>query len=367
MRILFLVFVWLSAVVLIAPTALYRRVDTVAVGEPISPVACAQADLASGSVSGMLEEPREEMPSDKPPAEEIIVPSTIDVGAFADETDTEPAAPPVSEPTTRDDSVILQISDRGSGYTVSLGEYLVGVVMAEMPASFHKEALRAQAVAARSYLLYRRDRGYPIYDWGSSCTAYFTEAEGRAFFGDAYDAVKEIIRAAVADTDGEVLFYDGEIICAAYHAMSYGYTTDGADVWGGDTPYLTSVITPEQETISGLVMQYAFDEETLCRMLSVECALPFSVEYTAHGRLASVTTASGVYFSGERFRSLLRLRSTAAEITAQDAASVSLCVRGYGHGVGMSQYGADLYADAGWSYRAILSHYYPQTTLGLLS
>ena len=101
-------------------------------------------------------------------------------------------------------------------------------------------------------------------------------------------------------------------------------------------------------------------------MLGVKAALPLHVTRTDAGRLAAVTAADGTVITGERFRACLRLRATSVEITAQNCDTVSLRVRGYGHGVGMSQYGADAYADAGWTYQEILAHYYPGTTLGLM-
>lgn len=267
----------------------------------------------------------------------------------------------------QDSRVQLQITGLERTYTASLRSFLIGVVMAEMPSYFHEEALRAQAIAARSYLLYRQERGFYIYDYGSSSTAHFTEEEGQAFFGDAYAEVLGKVTAAVDDTDGQILYYDGRVCCAAYHAMSYACTEDAVHVWGGDTPYLSSVETPECETLSGMTTEASFDEASLCRLLGVNDALPLVLSYTDAGRVSQAVTASGDCFDGEQLRSRLRLRSTAITVTQQNEDAVLLCVRGYGHGVGMSQYGADLYGDAGWDYVQILSHYYPGTTLGLLS
>ena len=265
-----------------------------------------------------------------------------------------------------DSQVQLHITGQDQSYTASLRSFLIGVVMAEIPSYFHEQALRAQAIAARSYLLYRQERGFNIYDYGSSSTAYFTEEEGRAFFGEHYEAVLETVTAAVDDTDGQVLCYDGRVICAAYHAMSYCCTEDAQYVWGGDTPYLASVETPEEESVSGMTTEASFDEASLCRLLGIDDALPLSLTYTDAGRVLEAVTASGDVFDGEELRSRLRLRSTAITVEQQNEDTVLLCVRGYGHGVGMSQYGADIYGDAGYSYAEILSHYYPGTTLGLV-
>ena len=262
---------------------------------------------------------------------------------------------------------ILWVTGEQEPYAASFRSFLIGVVMAEMPSYFHEEALRAQAIAARSYLLYREERGYHIYDYGSSSTAHFTEAEGREFFGEHYEDVLDTVTAAVDDTDGQVLYYDGRVCCAAYHAMSYTTTEDAEYVWGGDTPYLTAVPTPEPDTLAGMTTAYTFDEDALCRLLGVDAALPLTLSHTPAGRVQLAVTASGDTFDGEDLRARLRLRSTAITVTQQNEDTVQLCVRGYGHGVGMSQYGADLYADMGWSYREILAHYYPGTVLGLMS
>ncbi|MBR5870138.1 MAG: SpoIID/LytB domain-containing protein, partial [Clostridia bacterium] len=262
---------------------------------------------------------------------------------------------------------VLTVNGQAGTYTVSLREYLIGVVMAEMPSYFHAEALRAQAIAARSYLLYRAERGFGIYDWGSSCTAHFSEEEGRAFFGDAYADAVFAAAAAVDDTDGQVLFYGGRVCCAAYHAMSYRCTERGDAVWGGDTPYLVSVPTCEDEAIAGMMTEVMYDEDTLCRLLGADAVLPLQLSYTEAGRVSQVQTASGDTFSGEALRSALRLRSTVISVTQEQAGAAVFRVYGFGHGVGMSQYGADAYADAGWSYADILAHYYPGTDLVLLS
>lgn len=282
-------------------------------------------------------------------------------------TETAAAIPtPPKETERRDEACMLTVCGEDGQYTVSLADYLVGAVMAEMPASFHPEALRAQAIAARSYLLYRVNHGYRIYDYGSSCTAHFSEEEGRAFFGSYYEAVRDQMSAVVADTDGMVLYHDGDIICAAYHAMSMGSTENADEVWGGALPYLRAVTTPEDDGIAGMTTTAAFDEASLCRSLGVADALPLTVKRTDAGRLRSVTTACGTVIGGERFRSCLRLRSTAITVTSQTEDMLHLTVHGYGHGVGMSQYGADALGGMGYTCSEILAHYYPMSTLGLM-
>lgn len=384
MKILFLIGAVLSAVLLTLPPFLNQclapehppasqtaaHTEAAAVTETVIPPApetepdtAAAAPLSDAAVTetAALTVGERACPAPAAAAESVSTAASAPTGTAAAPADVSPTAEP-----GYDSGIRICVTGEERTYTASLREYLIGVVMAEMPSYFHREALRAQAVAARTYLLYRVDRGYRIYDYGSSCTAHFSEAEGRAFFGDVYDSVLDTVTAAVDDTDGEVLYYEGEYCCAAYHAMSYSTTADAADVWGGDTPYLIPVTTPETASLAGLTTEVTYDEAALCRLLGVSAALPFSVSYTDAGRIAAVTAASGDTVSGETFRSQLRLRSTAVTLTQKDTDTVRLCVRGYGHGVGMSQYGADIYADAGWSYKRILSHYYPGTSLGLV-
>lgn len=387
MRILFFIAAWLSAVLLILPPTLYRYVCSDVPTEALEGMEYGCVDIVEMQTEDSKNPPSETLPaesesavSEPPETKEVqtaIATETLDAPMIAAQkkkseyaTGKQKTAKKTVSPTVADSAdsrTFLQISGESGMYTVSLREYLIGVVMAEMPSYFHVEALRAQAVAARSYLLYRRDHGYAIYDYGSSCTAHFTEEEGRAFFGDAYDTVLNKVTTVVDETDGEILYYGGRIVCAAYHAMSYGCTADGEQVWGGDTPYLIPVPSPEEASIAGIMTEYSFSEKELCRLLNVADALPLQITQTASGRAISVETASGVHLSGERFRALLRLRSTAISVIAQDSDAITLRVWGFGHGVGMSQYGADIYAGRGWSYKEILLHYYPKTSLGLLS
>ena len=338
-------------------TEMIRKQSVETAGERTSDIDYASAAMQENTVSETEAETE---------AETEIVMEAVERSAVP-EGETVQSVVHTQERQSRDNAYILTVNGKDGQYTVPLGDYLIGAVMAEMPASFHPEALRAQAIAVRSYLLYRVNHGYRIYDYGSSCTAHFTEEDGRAFFGDRYDEVLDIVSAAVADTDGMVLYYEGDIVCAAYHAMSWKTTENGIDVWGGDQPYLSAVETPEDEGIAGMVTTASFDEAALCMSLGAEAVLPLTVQRTEAGRLSSVTLASGEVVDAERFRSSLRLRSTSVTVTSQNENTLLLTVYGYGHGVGMSQYGADILGDNGYTCSEILAHYYPMTTLGLLS
>ena len=198
------------------------------------------------------------------------------------------------------------------------------------------------------------------------------EAELRARWGDDYEANAEKIRAAVAATDGLVLTYGGEPIFAAFHSSSPGRTEDCSAVWGCETPYLVSVETPETaETVPG------FREEKSMTAAEFKntalAALPGAVfvsgpegwlsdaERTASGRLASVRVGS-VRVTGTELRRIFSLRSACVTWEATEE-GVTFVTEGYGHGVGMSQYGADELARQGLGAAEILAHYYPGAEL----
>ncbi len=246
---------------------------------------------------------------------------------------------------------------------VGLEDYVYGVVCAEMPASFEPAALEAQAVAARTYALRRADSGVHSPDAQvcadpACCQAY--TAQDPESWGDQGAVYAAKLRAAVADTAGEVLTQDGALIDAVFHASSAGATTPAQAVWGGAEPYLVSVSTPETvETVPDLRQERAFSDQELEALLgSAEIG---AVTYGDWGGVSTVQVG-GRALSGQEARQKLGLRS--ARFTVERRGEVTVFTTlGYGHGVGMSQRGADLMARAGADYREILAHYYPGTTL----
>ncbi len=279
--------------------------------------------------------------------------------------------------TEHDDELSLRLlmSD-GSIAEINARDYLIGVTAAEMPASFDDEALKAQSVAARSYLRRylehgSRHEGADICASSACCQAYLADDELRRLWGEGYDGNMKKIRNAVAATDGEYLSYEGEAILAAFHSSSSGMTESGAEVWG-DVPYLISVSSPEKvgdvpDFESGLsVGEIDFRDTLLHLHPEADFTAPAdewigAVKKTESGRVRTIRLG-GVDFSGAEIRELFSLRSTAFELVRTDG-GFRFTVRGYGHGVGMSQYGANVMAKGGADYRDILRHYYPDTVL----
>ena len=248
-------------------------------------------------------------------------------------------------------------------------EYLVGVVLAEMPASFEPEALKAQAVVARTYAAKAEQTGGKHGDGSvcresACCQGYVSREDYLASGGRQEDVQK--VREAVYATAGQVLTYEGGLIEATYFSCSGGTTEDAAAVWGTDFPYLRSVDSPGEEQGAHYRDCVVFTPEELESRLGVTLSggpdtWVSAVTHTAGGGVDSIAIG-GRYFTGTEIRQKLDLRSTAFVITASEN-TVSIETRGYGHRVGMSQYGADAMAVAGSTCEEILSHYYPGTEL----
>lgn len=250
-----------------------------------------------------------------------------------------------------------------------LEDYLVGVVLAEMPAYFEQEALKAQAVVARTYTVRAASTGGKHGD-GSICTdsrccqAYLTE-EAYLEKGGSPEAVEKV-RAAVENTAGQVLTYEGEWIEATYFSCSGGRTEDAAAVWGTDYPYLRSVDSPGEESASHYTDTVMFTAAEFQEKLGWKPeGNPQSwfgdISYTA-GQGVDTISIGGREYKGTQLRQKLGLRSTAFTISVTED-TISIRTKGYGHRVGMSQYGAEAMAVAGNGYSEILAYYYQGTEL----
>lgn len=274
-------------------------------------------------------------------------------------------------------------SATGKSFDVTETEYVRGALAAEMPPTFHEEALKAQAVAAHTYALCVRNMQKAAPDpalEGADFSAdpadwktYTTEKIFRERYGDMADAYwNAITRAADAAAD-YVMLYEGEPIVAAYHSMSTGRTEDAANVWTGSVPYLVPVESRGDLLAPDYKTEQRFPAEQVREAL--EKAYPGIAlgedpagwitlgERSDSGYVLSVNVGDR-QFPAKDLRTLLGLRSTAFDLSV---AGGELCftVRGYGHGVGFSQYGADYYARQGMDFAQILEHYYPGAELGL--
>lgn len=259
--------------------------------------------------------------------------------------------------------------ENGEREKVDMDTYLLGVVLAEMPVSFEMEALKAQAVVARTYTrkAYVTDGKHgdgSVCTDPSCCQAYISEEDYLARGGTQEGVDK--VRHAIGATTGYVLTYGEELIEATYFSCSGGSTEDAAAVWGTDYPYLQAVDSPGEEDAPYDMDMVTFTPEEFQRALGRELSgSPRSwigtTTYTEGGGVAAMVI-EGESYTGTQLRSALKLRSTAFTVLTEDD-SITVTTRGYGHRVGMSQYGADAMAVTGSGFQEILAHYYPGTTL----
>lgn len=255
---------------------------------------------------------------------------------------------------------VLNIYD-GSVFSVPMEEYLLGVVLAEMPASFEEEALKAQSVAARTYTKGKLDspahENADICMAASCCQAYIYPS---LYEGGEENLLK--VKAAVDDTKGEIMTYENEPVLAVFHSMSAGKTEDAENVWGNSVPYLKSAESSGEESVDRFETSITISFSEFMNKVNSEGAKLSSPSDIGKPLLSDAgyvksIIIGGKCFKGTEIRSLFSLRSAAFTITADDAL-VTFSVKGFGHGVGMSQHGANVLAKEGKSYEEILKHYY---------
>ena len=280
---------------------------------------------------------------------------------------------PSPSPGPSDSGRTLRVLQKdGTVETLSLSDYLWRVVAAEVPAAFEPDALRAQAVCARTYALWKvqakshEGSGADICADSACCQAYITPEDAAGKWGENAQPYSRKITGAVADTDGQVLTYGGAPIQAVFFSSAAGSTAGAEEVWGRALPYLVPVDSPEGDEVPNYhstVTLTADEVETLAAGAGLGCDLSgepsgwfTDIVRSASGRVASLKLG-GAELSGGAARSLFSLRSAAFDVAEQDGA-FTFSVTGYGHGVGLSQYGANALAKQGMGWREILAHYY---------
>lgn len=260
-----------------------------------------------------------------------------------------------------DDLVNVTVKDVDSNEETNLDleEYVIGVVAGEMPASFEIEALKAQAIAARSYALSKIETSTESYDLVTDITnqVYITTEDMQEKWGEDYDFYYDKIKNAVSATKNLVMEYEGDVISAYYFAMSNGATEDVSLVFGEARDYLKSVDSSWDESVKNFSVTTTFTKEEICSKLSIDCSniTIGAIDRSSTNRVNTIVI-NDKEFKGTTLRTLLGLRST--DFTIDIADDIKITTKGYGHGVGMSQYGANEMAKNGASYEEILNHYY---------
>ena len=263
---------------------------------------------------------------------------------------------------------------------ISMQEYMVGAVLAQMPADFDDEALKAQAVLAHTYIVRRKMsekespdknlKGADISDDTAIYQSYFTPEQAKEFYGEQYDDAFKNVSEAVKSVQNEVLTYDSQPIIVAFHAVSCGKTESAKNMWGEDIPYLVSVDSNFDKQVEGFEKTTELSADELAdKLKAVFEDADFSgmsdefeiTKHTDNGTILSIN-AGGNELSGTDFATALSLPSPCFSFTENDGI-YTFTSKGVGHLVGMSQYGANAMAQKGSDYKQILQHYFPKTKL----
>lgn len=290
-----------------------------------------------------------------------------------------------TERSSYDENTVITLYTQGECREINLREYLTGVLAAEMSAGFPEEALKAQAVAARTYTHYKMNlygaeqspeahQGADLCDDPGHCEAFADLAvQATELWGDSAEVYLQRLQEAVDATDGMILVYEEEPIAAVFCAAAGEKTESAADIWGSKLPYLVSVDSPGGQDCSryhGTVTmeQTAFVETMKNKWPDADFSDPPTAWFrdshrTEVGSVMDVLVG-GVRLTGSEVRQALGLNSANFKVKVEGENLVFTTV-GYGHGVGMSQYGARYYAMDGQTYDQILYHYYPGTQLQL--
>lgn len=245
----------------------------------------------------------------------------------------------------------------GDVITIPFDDYLIGVVASEMPASFPTEALKAQAVVARTYALKRLKNNMKLTD-SVSTQCYKDNDQLKAMWKTSYDTYYKKIKNAVETTKNQAIYYQEDYIDAVYHSTSNGKTEDAMYVWGNSSPYLKSVDSSWDKDSTSYLKEVKKDLSNVLDILGIDIN-DTSFEILSRdnsGRVEKIRFGNRE-FTGVEFRNLLGLRSADFDLKQVDNTLV-ITTRGYGHGVGLSQYGASGMAKAGYDYIEILKHYY---------
>lgn len=272
-------------------------------------------------------------------------------------------------------TVKVFIKNENKVIEIDVKEYLLGVLAAEMPATYHEEALKAQAVTAYTYLLYKQAEqknnpdvtlnGADLSDDSSTHQGYITANARQEKWGDKTETYEKKLTEAIDAVSGKVITFEGKPIIAAFHAVNSGVTQSAKTVWGGEVAYLQSVTSVGDKLSPDCTKTVAFKATELSEMLtSLEnCELSGAaenwigkIETTSSGYVSDIEIGGETY-SGLKVRDAIGLRSAVFTCEYKNG-NFHFTTSGYGHGVGLSQYGADYMARQGSSWEEIIKHYY---------
>lgn len=266
------------------------------------------------------------------------------------------------------DTVSVFRSNAQETVEINFFEYVCGSVAAEMPLSYHEEALKAQAVACYTNALRLKkesEESYHISDDSSVHQGYLTQEQRQEKWGDDYEKYEAKLESIVKSVENQAIYYDDALCVAAFHAICSGKTESAENIWGQKVPYLISVKSNGDNLSPQYSTELVFDKEDFLKY-SEKIGITENIESLKNIIKITKTSKAGTVlratikskeFTGEEIRKAFGLRSSAFTVKTTKTA-ITFNVTGYGHGVGMSQYGADFMARQGSSYEEILKHYY---------
>lgn len=251
----------------------------------------------------------------------------------------------------------VDIDYNNQQFKITIQDYIIGVVAAEMPASFHEEALKAQSIASRTYLINTMSTT-PI-DTTTNNQVYIDKQTMKEKWGTDFETYYNKISKCVKDTKREIITYNNQPIKAFYHSMSNGYTDSSINVFNEQYDYLNITKSYEENTTRTITLS----KQYFCTKLNIDCSniTITNIDKDKSNRIKTITINNKLY-NGTTVRNLLSLRSTDFTINISDDL-VEITTNGYGHGVGMSQYGANHMANDNKTYKEILLHYYQNTEI----
>lgn len=278
---------------------------------------------------------------------------------------------PTSPETTEPETISVFLTAQQETVDMTLFEYVCGSVAAEMPLAYDEEAIKAQAIACYTNALrlkkYGNEGNGDISDNTAVHQGYIDENGRREKWGADFEKYEKKLQDAVKAVEGLAITYDGKLCVAAFYAISSGQTETAENIWGTAVPYLTSVESAGDRTSSGYASSLTLNTDdffTCLKKLDPSATKPATlaniIKITSASPSGTVlkATVNGKEYSGEEIRSAFGLRSPVFTVKS-DEDTLTFSVSGYGHGVGMSQFGADYYAKEGYTYEQIIKHYYP--------
>lgn len=264
---------------------------------------------------------------------------------------------------------IIRVKDEKTNQimTIPFEKYIKGVVAGEMPATFELEALKAQAVVSRSYAMYQmtatKDKEYDVLNTTAN-QVYLTDEQLKTNWKENYQEKINKINKAIQETSGEYLTYNNQIVNAMFFSTSVGKTENSEEVFVSKLPYLRSVDSKWDEASPVFNDTYTFDLKDFYTKLNLPYNEKLNIEITqktSTGRIKKLKI-NNQELNGRDLATKLSLRSNYFTIT-QNNEKITITTKGFGHGVGMSQYGANGMAKEGYKYDQILKHYYQNTEI----